>query len=237
MSDIFTSYETGLTRLLKCLGSDHPCCSEALTLQSRFLHNIAEVRRFGDTDTRRAERAQILEQLNRLAMGTTGMSFNEMCPPVPPPVPPPVSPPVPEPKPASKVGLRFIPVSVAVVFIGLLAWITLGPLRPLIWETPPVIQEFVVHRDDGTTEMFAPGAVVRIPENALWRVEVVVDQVGVSCTWFSHEGRPLPSEECTASYRPPREGDQAALSVMVESPRKTRQSFAGLHIQIVRTQP
>ena len=76
--DAFTPYETGLTRLLERLDSDHPRYTEALTLQSRLLENIAQTRRYGDTDALKHARAQIVDSLNRLALETVGVSFNEV---------------------------------------------------------------------------------------------------------------------------------------------------------------
>ena len=78
MSDTFTSYETGLSLLLKRLGHAHPRYAEALTLQARLLENLARVRRYGDTETGRAERAQIVDALNRLALEAVGRSFNAL---------------------------------------------------------------------------------------------------------------------------------------------------------------
>ena len=79
MQDVFTPYETGLTHLLRRLGKDHPRYTEALTLQSRLLENIVQARRYGDTETRRAERAQIIDTLNNLSLDVLGKSFNELC--------------------------------------------------------------------------------------------------------------------------------------------------------------
>jgi hypothetical protein len=79
VTDVFIRYETGLHRLLERLGSDHAHYVEALTLQSRLLENIAQTRQYGDMETRRAERAQILDTLNRLALQTVGVSFNKWC--------------------------------------------------------------------------------------------------------------------------------------------------------------
>ena len=56
MSDVFTPYETGLARLLERLGQDYPRYAKGLTLQSRLLENFAQARRYGDTETRRADR-------------------------------------------------------------------------------------------------------------------------------------------------------------------------------------
>ncbi|MDY7076973.1 MAG: hypothetical protein SXV54_08620 [Chloroflexota bacterium] len=60
IGDAFASYETGLSLLLKRLGHAHPRYTEALTLQSRFLENLARSRLYGDTETGRTEWAQIV---------------------------------------------------------------------------------------------------------------------------------------------------------------------------------
>jgi len=78
MSDVFTRYEIGLTQLLERLGSDHPSYVELLTLQTRLLENIAQVRDYSDSENLRSERNRILAQLNRLALDVLGMSFNEL---------------------------------------------------------------------------------------------------------------------------------------------------------------
>jgi len=79
MSDVLTTYETGLSLLLKRLGQEHPRYTEALVLQSRLLENLAQARRYGDTETRRAERAEIIDRLNRLTLKTLGTSFSELA--------------------------------------------------------------------------------------------------------------------------------------------------------------
>jgi len=81
MTDIFSSYERGLEELLKRLGEDHPRYAEALTLENRLRENIVQARLYGDTETRRAERAQIVDALNQLTLGTVGVSFKELCEP------------------------------------------------------------------------------------------------------------------------------------------------------------
>lgn len=75
----FDIYKIGLQRLLRALGQDHPRYAEALTLQSRLTENIDDARLHGDSETARAERARIIDALNRLAMETIGMSFNALC--------------------------------------------------------------------------------------------------------------------------------------------------------------
>ncbi len=79
MSDVFTPYEAGLTRLLEGLDSDSRRHAEALTLQARLLENIARARRHGDDETRRADRAQIVDALNGLALKALGVSYNDLC--------------------------------------------------------------------------------------------------------------------------------------------------------------
>ena len=78
MSDIFSQYEAGLNRLLTLLGRDHPHYTEVLVYQQRLLENLARARRYGDTETGRAERAEIVDRLNRLALETVGESFGDL---------------------------------------------------------------------------------------------------------------------------------------------------------------
>lgn len=78
MHDVFSSYKAGLERLLERIDKKHPRYTELLTLQTRLSENIAQSRRYGDTETRRAERARILESLNRLALVLVGVTFVEL---------------------------------------------------------------------------------------------------------------------------------------------------------------
>lgn len=73
------AYQDGMRRLLTQLGQGHRRYSEALTLQSRLQENLDGVCQYGDDETRRAGRAQIVEALNALALETVGTSFNELC--------------------------------------------------------------------------------------------------------------------------------------------------------------
>ncbi|MCD4738516.1 MAG: hypothetical protein K8R89_04580 [Anaerolineae bacterium] len=72
-------YETGLRALLEQLGRDHQHYTDALVYQQRLVENLAEKRRYGDTETRRAGRAEIIAQLNTLAQETLGTTFNDLC--------------------------------------------------------------------------------------------------------------------------------------------------------------
>ncbi len=78
MTDIFSFYEHGLKELLERLGKDHSCYNKALTLQSRLMENMARAQRYGDTEIRRAERAEIIEALNNLALKTVGESLAQI---------------------------------------------------------------------------------------------------------------------------------------------------------------
>jgi len=78
MGDPWSQYEAGLNRLLTRLGQDHPRYTEALVLQQRLLENLGRVRLYGDTETNRAERAQIFAVLNRLTLEAVGSSFNDL---------------------------------------------------------------------------------------------------------------------------------------------------------------
>mgnify|MGYP001095154088 CR=1 FL=1 len=72
-------YETGIHRLLHELGENHPRYSEALVYEQRLIENIDESRRHGDSQSRRSERSQIIDQLNQLALSVLNTSFNELC--------------------------------------------------------------------------------------------------------------------------------------------------------------
>jgi tetratricopeptide (TPR) repeat protein len=78
-ADLYSTYEAGLRRLVDRLGKDHPHYDEALIYQQRLAENLAETRQHGDTDTRRADRSEIVEQINRLALSEIGISFGELC--------------------------------------------------------------------------------------------------------------------------------------------------------------
>ena len=77
--DAFTPYETGLAHFLERLEQDHPRYTEALTLEAQLRENVGQARLDGDTETRRADRARILRELNRLALQTVRISFNTLC--------------------------------------------------------------------------------------------------------------------------------------------------------------
>lgn len=79
MDDAFSPYELGLVLLLEQLGQEHPSYGDVLTFQARLLEDIGQTRLYGDTETYRANRAQIAHALNRVALKEIGYSFNELC--------------------------------------------------------------------------------------------------------------------------------------------------------------
>lgn len=75
----FEAYQSGLRELLRRVDRGRDDYTDALTLQTRLTDNLSDAQRYGDTETRRAERAQILDALNGLALRALGVSFSELC--------------------------------------------------------------------------------------------------------------------------------------------------------------
>jgi formylglycine-generating enzyme required for sulfatase activity len=78
-TDIYVLYETGLLQLLDRLGREHPQYAEVLVYQQRLSENLTQSRQYGNTDSRKAERAEIIGHLNKIALATLGLSFDELC--------------------------------------------------------------------------------------------------------------------------------------------------------------
>lgn len=78
LTDPYTHYETAMHTLLARLGKDHPRYNEALIYQQRLDENLEGTRLYGDTETRRAERAEILARLNALTMASLNTVFSEL---------------------------------------------------------------------------------------------------------------------------------------------------------------
>lgn len=76
--DIYTPYEQALVVLLSRLGQSHAQYGSALVLKQRLTENLSATRLYGDTDSRKADRAVIIAQLNRLALAEFGVSFDEL---------------------------------------------------------------------------------------------------------------------------------------------------------------
>ena len=77
--DIYTAYEEGIRRLLRRLDQGQPQYAEALVYQQRLVENTTQTRRYGDTETRRAERAEIINRLNELIRSVFNRTFLDLC--------------------------------------------------------------------------------------------------------------------------------------------------------------
>ncbi len=75
-TDVFAALEAQTARLLAVLGPNHTRYLDALSFQDQLRQNLAAARRYGDTDTLRADRNRIVDQLNALSLETlkTGLS-------------------------------------------------------------------------------------------------------------------------------------------------------------------
>ena len=79
IQDSFFRYEAGLNKLQTSLGQSHTRYADFLIYQQRLMENLAQTRRYGDTENRRAERAETVDRLNELSIKTIGVSFNRLC--------------------------------------------------------------------------------------------------------------------------------------------------------------
>lgn len=71
------NYEQGLTVAVSI--SDDPTYQAALAELAKALRsNLADDRRYGSTETTRAGRAKIVDQLNALVLANGGRSFNDL---------------------------------------------------------------------------------------------------------------------------------------------------------------
>jgi hypothetical protein len=80
-TNVYTPYEAGIRELLERLGCDHPRRVDALIYQQRLTENLDAARRDGDSETLRAERAQIVTHLDSLALDALGISYSALCRP------------------------------------------------------------------------------------------------------------------------------------------------------------
>jgi hypothetical protein len=77
--DGYSHYEIGLHVLLNRIELDDPHYPDALVYQQRLVENIKQSRRYGDNDTRKSERAEIVDRLNELSLSVLEVSFNKLC--------------------------------------------------------------------------------------------------------------------------------------------------------------
>lgn len=76
---MLSAYENGLRTLKQEIGKHHACYGNLLVYEQRLQENIELSRRYGDTPTRTADRAQIIDELNALALSAVSTSFNDIC--------------------------------------------------------------------------------------------------------------------------------------------------------------
>lgn len=77
-TDIFTQYEWGIRRLKEQLQQQGRDDNPSHHLEQRLLENLARSRRYGDTASRQADRAEIIDELNRIALTYLSISFNDL---------------------------------------------------------------------------------------------------------------------------------------------------------------
>lgn len=84
-ADPFSDYERSLEVLLRAVNKDAPEYLEILTLAMRLSENIQKARLYGDSETLRADRMQIISALDRFARKATRRTFSEihLIPPEP----------------------------------------------------------------------------------------------------------------------------------------------------------
>lgn len=77
--DIFSLYKNAMQQFLQQLEKTSPGFREALIYQQRLHENIFQSKVYGDDPAHKAERAGIIDMVNRLFPGNSGKSFNEIC--------------------------------------------------------------------------------------------------------------------------------------------------------------
>ncbi|QLQ07025.1 MAG: hypothetical protein HZY76_13930 [Anaerolineae bacterium] len=77
--DPYTGYELGIALFRGRLKRDHADYPTLLVYEQRLSENIRAAQYFGDDQTRRAERNQIISYLNDLALADLGVTFNDLC--------------------------------------------------------------------------------------------------------------------------------------------------------------
>lgn len=83
--DLYMYLEHGIRALIQRLETRHPFYNEVLVFEQRLMGNIRASRIYGDTDVRRAERAEIIDALNHFTLEHVGCPFSDFYPPSRPP--------------------------------------------------------------------------------------------------------------------------------------------------------
>ncbi len=77
-SDIYSRYEVSISNLMGHFSKKNPRYAEVLVYKSRLIENISQSRQYGDTDSRKAERMEIVHFLNQLSLSEIGVAFSEL---------------------------------------------------------------------------------------------------------------------------------------------------------------
>lgn len=78
-NDPLSVYEDNLRCLLARLRGDRSLYQDVLVYEQRLTENINHTRRYGDTDKRKADRAEIIDRLNDLSLSIWNTPFTELC--------------------------------------------------------------------------------------------------------------------------------------------------------------
>lgn len=76
--DVYSLYETGLSELMSQI-SNSKQYTEALVYQTRLLERIRAARLYGDTESNRAERNEIIARLDEIAVSELKVPFLKLC--------------------------------------------------------------------------------------------------------------------------------------------------------------
>jgi uncharacterized protein YjbI with pentapeptide repeats len=81
------TYQRGIRNLLARMGSGHARSDAVRALHQRLIDNLTEAQEQGDSLAQVAERADILDRLNRITLDLTGRSFETLCEQISQPTP------------------------------------------------------------------------------------------------------------------------------------------------------
>jgi protein-S-isoprenylcysteine O-methyltransferase Ste14 len=125
----------------------------------------------------------------------------------------------------------------APVIIGLILYF-LVPLPP---EETPIVQRFSVQyreRDGTPPKSFRPSDVVEIMLGEQILVEAeILKQADALCKWSAAKGTLQSTEGCSTLYSAPFDGTGDILDILAQSPCKTWDAHASLHIKVVPNNP
>lgn len=123
----------------------------------------------------------------------------------------------------------------AFIFLTISGVLWSPALSPFSSDQVPDIQYFLVHHADGHIERYAPGSLLPIEKDTMVLVEVQTStRPGISCAWSTTAGTLLPARGCATRYSTSMEENRDTLAVVVKSPCRVYQAFAGLHIEILQ---